>query len=77
MSDLPASHYIHIYRTRIRSAEAGIAHPSQKILTQSRALLAELEKIDPKKSIVLEQISRTMVFKEADSQVVLGSLDYD
>lgn len=74
---LPASHYIDIYRLRIRNAEAGITTPSQKTLMQSRALLAELEKIDPKKSIILEQISRIMVFKEAESGVILGTLDYD
>lgn len=77
MSDLPASHYVKIYRGRIDRAERGVAHPTPAVLARAKKLLRELENGDSSRPIRLEKVGQAVVFHDVSAGTKIGSLDFD
>ena len=62
MSDLPAKHYLDIYRRRVSMAEKGISHPSPNILVAAKQLIIKLEAMDQEDRIKLDIVGNKAQF---------------
>jgi hypothetical protein len=76
MKDLPASHYVQIYRRRVRIAEKQEPAPPAKALTQMKKLLVGLESLDPAAAVRLSHPSGRVDFIAVEDDRVVGSLEY-
>jgi len=75
MSDLPASHYLEIYRHRVSMAMRDITKPSPEVLDASRHLVAQLEQLDPSERIYLEEVDRRLNFHVRRTGKMLGGYE--
>jgi hypothetical protein len=76
MSDLPASHYLRIYRLKLGSAEGGTTHPKAEWVNFVRRLVAALESLDPDAKVRLEANSPAQVcFRDASTGAILAQFD--
>ena len=63
MSNLPAKHYLGIYRTRQSMIRDGKTHPEEKVIQFVDQLVSELELLDPNEKIKLIATEADTVFR--------------
>ncbi len=76
MGDLPAEHYLGIYRGRLAMAEKGITHPPPETVNFARELVAGLSVLQPETRIRLESRGRYCRFTIADSGALLAEITF-
>lgn len=54
MSELPAQHYLDIYRFRLSMVERGLTSPKPEVVTFSRQLVSALSQMEPSSKVRLE-----------------------
>jgi len=74
MADLPAKHYLGIYRCRLALAEKGITHPPSETVNFVKELVAGLSVLQPEMKIRLESQGRYRRFIIADSGALLAEI---
>jgi hypothetical protein len=75
LTDLPAQHYLQIYRTRLRMAEEGVTHPSPKVVAAIKRLIVGLETATPETAIRLEILSDKALFTTAVTGDFVGEME--
>ena len=71
MSDLPAKHYLDIYRFRVRCAEEGITHPDPQIVAGAKRLVSGLSVLPPDTEVRLElQSERSRFLVAATGELI-------
>ena len=76
MSDLPAKHYLDIYRRRVRCAEEGITHPAPQVVAGARRLVSGLSVLPPETPVRLELHSDHSRFLVAATGEVIAEIDF-
>ncbi len=76
MRDLPASHYLNIYRQRLGMAEKGITHPPPETVKFVRELVGGLSVLPPDTKIRLYSEGRYCRFTISDSGTLLAEITF-
>ena len=76
MGDLPAKHYLGIYRQRLGMVEKGITHPPVETVNFVKELIAGLSVLQPETKIRLESQGRHCCFTVADNGALLAEITF-
>lgn len=74
MADLPAHHYLRIYRVKLAMASDGTTRPTPSAVEFMKRLITKLEGIDPGAPIRLEITAGVARFTDVKSGAVLAEL---
>ena len=74
MSNLPAKHYLGIYRTRQSMIRDGKTNPDEKVIQFVDQLVSELELLDPDEKIKLIATEADTVFSVKKTGRILAEM---
>jgi hypothetical protein len=74
MSNLPAKHYLGIYRTRQKAIRKGVTHPAEKVIQFVDQLVSELEVLDPDEKIEITANETDSVFRVEKTGKILAEM---
>jgi hypothetical protein len=73
-SDLPASHYLRVYRLKLGLAEGGTTTPAPEFVAFMRQLIENLADVDPSTPVELNTSGNEALFRNALTGSLLGRL---
>ncbi|GEP40963.1 hypothetical protein BGE01nite_02540 [Brevifollis gellanilyticus] len=75
-SDLPAHHYLKVYRGRVSLAERGISKPHPEVVDYMRRLVAAFQAMDPQAKVKLETRGSWVRFSVAATDALIAEIDF-
>lgn len=75
-TNVPAQHYLKIYRFRLSMAERGVIRPHAEVVDFMRRLVAGLEMMDPQANVKLETGGGWTRFSVAATDALIAEIDF-